>query len=56
MQDLDKALADIGAIRSQIGGDRVRVSESGGDGGDRVRRALTSVLQFALLDDPTGHP
>jgi hypothetical protein len=57
MQDLDKALADIGAIRSQIaagtafrGYGPAAMAATGGVA------LVTSVLQFALLDDTTGHP
>jgi hypothetical protein len=57
MPDLDKALADILAIRSQIaagtafqgyGPTAVAVTA--------VVALATAVLQFLWLDDPTGHP
>jgi hypothetical protein len=57
MRDLDKALADISAIRSQIAaGTAFRgygpavVAATGG------LALITAVLQFFWLDDPTGHP
>jgi hypothetical protein len=57
MQDLDKALADIFAIRSQIaagtafrGYGPAAVAATGG-----VALA-TALLQFLFLDDPSGHP
>ena len=57
MRDLDKALADIMAIRSQIaagtafrGYGPAAMAATGG-----VALA-TAVLQFVWLDDPTGHP
>jgi hypothetical protein len=57
MRDLDKALADIIAIRSQIaagtafrGYGPAAMAATGG-----VARA-TAVLQFVWLDDPTGYP
>ena len=57
MRDLDKALADIIAIRSQLaagtafrGYGPAAMAATGGV-------ALgTAMLQFAWLDDPTGHP
>jgi hypothetical protein len=57
MRDLDKALADIFAIRSQIAaGTAFR-----GYGPAAVAAAsgvalITTILQFLWLDDPTGHP
>lgn len=57
MRDLDKALADIIAIRSQIaagtafrGYGPVTVAATGGVA------LLTAILQYVWLDDPTGHP
>ena len=57
MQDLDKALADIFAIRSQIaagtafrGYGPAAVAATGGVA------LITSVLQFLWLDDPTRQP
>lgn len=57
MSDLDKALADIITIRSQIaagtafrGYGPAAVAATGGVA------LLTAVLQFVLLADPTGHP
>lgn len=57
MRDLDKALADISAIRSQIAaGTAFRgygpavVAATGG------LALITAVFQFLWLDDPTSHP
>ena len=57
MHDLDKALADIFAIRSQIaagtafrGYGPAAVAATGG------LALLTALLQFLWLADPTGHP
>jgi hypothetical protein len=57
MHDLDKALADIFAIRSQIaagtafrGYGPAAVAATGG------LALLTALLQFLWLDNPTGHP
>ncbi|WP_291684313.1 hypothetical protein [Bradyrhizobium sp.] len=57
MRDLDKALADIFAIRSQIaagtafrGYGPAAVAATGG------LALLTAILQFLWLDDPTGSP
>jgi hypothetical protein len=57
MSDLDKALADIFAIRSQIaagtafrGYGPAAVAATGG------LALLTAILQYLWLDDPTGHP
>ncbi len=57
MRDLDKALADIFAIRSQIaagtafrGYGPATVAATGGVA------LLTAILQFFWLDDPTGRP
>ena len=57
MRDLDKALADIFAIRSQIaagtafrGYGPATVAATGG------LALLTMLVQFLLLEDPTGHP
>jgi hypothetical protein len=57
MNDLDKALADIFAIRSQIaagtafrGYGPAAVAVTGG------LAFMTALIQFLLLDDPTAHP
>src|SRR5258708_2049023 len=57
MRDLDKALADIFAIRSQIaagtafrGYGPATIAATGG------LALFTALLQFLWLDDPTGHP
>lgn len=57
MRDLDKALADIFAIRSQIaagtafrGYGPAAIAATGG------LALITAILQFLWLDDPTGHP
>ena len=57
MSDLDKALADIITIRSQIaagtafrGYGPAAVAATGGVA------LLTAVLQYVLLTDPTDHP
>src|SRR5947207_4376402 len=57
MRDLDKALADIFEIRSQIaagtafrGYGPAAVAATGG------LALATAVLQFLWLDDPTGQP
>ena len=57
MSDLEKALADIFAIRSQIaagtafrGYGPAAVAATGG------LALVTAILQFLWLDDPTGHP
>ncbi len=57
MRDLDRALADIFAIRSQIaagtafrGYGPTAVAATGGVA------LVTAVLQFLWLDDPTSHP
>ncbi len=57
MRDLDKALADIFAIRSQIaagtafrGYGPAAVAATGG------LALLTAILQFLWLNDPTGNP
>ena len=57
MRDLDKALADIFAIRSQIaagtafrGYGPAAISATGG------LALMTAVAQFLWLDDPTGQP
>jgi hypothetical protein len=57
MRDLDKALADIFAIRNQIaagtafrGYGPATVAATGG------LALLTALLQFLWLEDPTGHP
>jgi hypothetical protein len=57
MQDLDKALADIGAIRSQIAaGTAFRGYGPAAMAATGCVALVTSVLQFAWLNDPTGHP
>jgi hypothetical protein len=57
MQDLDKALADIGTIRNQIAaGTAFRgygPAAMAATGGVALAAAI---LQFAFLDDPTGKP
>lgn len=57
MRDLDKALADIIAIRSQIaagtafrGYGPAAIAATGGVA------LLTAFMQYLWLDDPTGHP
>jgi hypothetical protein len=57
MRDLDKALADIFAIRSQIaagtafrGYGPAAIAATGG------LALLTALIQFLWLEDPTGHP
>lgn len=57
MRDLDKALADIFAIRSQIaagtafrGYGPTAIAATGG------LALITAILQLLWLDDPTGHP
>jgi hypothetical protein len=57
MRDLDKALADIFAIRNQIaagtafrGYGSATVAATGG------LALLTTLVQFLWLEDPTGHP
>ncbi|WP_407177592.1 hypothetical protein [Bradyrhizobium sp. STM 3562] len=57
MRDLDKALADIITIRSQIaagtafrGYGPAAIAVTGGVA------LLTAILQYLWLDDPTGHP
>ena len=57
MRDLDKALADIIAIRSQLaagtafrGYGPAAMAATGGVA------LLTAVLQYVWLDDPSGHP
>jgi hypothetical protein len=57
MRDLDKALADIFAIRSQIaagtafrGYGPAAIAATGG------LALATAILQFLWLDDPSGHP
>ena len=57
MRDLDKALADISAIRSQIAAGTAfrgyRLAVVAATGGLAL---ITAVFQFLWLDDPTGHP
>ncbi|WP_024509647.1 hypothetical protein [Bradyrhizobium sp. ARR65] len=57
MRDLDKALADIITIRSQIaagtafrGYGPAAIAATGGVA------LMTAILQYLWLDDPTGHP
>jgi hypothetical protein len=57
LRDLDKAMADISAIRSQIaagtafrGYGPTAIAATGG------LALVTALLQFLWLDDPTGHP
>jgi len=57
MRDLDKALADILAIRSQIAaGTAFRGYGPATVAATSGVALLTTVLQFFWLDDPTGHP
>jgi hypothetical protein len=57
MSDLDKALADIVAIRSQIAaGTAFRGYGPAAMAATGVVALATSALQFALLDDPTDNP
>jgi hypothetical protein len=57
MQDLDKALADIFAIRSQIAaGTAFRGYGPATIAGTAGLALFTAVVQFLWLDDPTGHP
>jgi hypothetical protein len=57
MHDLDKALADIGAIRNQIAaGTAFRGYGPAAMVATGCVALTTAVLQFAWLDDPTGHP
>ena len=57
MRDLDKALADIVAIRSQIAaGTAFRGYGPATMAATGAVALLTAILQVWLLDDPTGEP
>jgi hypothetical protein len=57
MHDLDKALADIFAIRSQIAaGTAFRGYGPAAVAATAGLALLTALLQFLWLDDPTSHP
>jgi len=57
MRDLDKALADIFAIRSQIAaGTAFRGYGPAAIAATGALALLTTLVQFWWLDDPTGHP
>jgi hypothetical protein len=57
MQDLDKALADIGTIRNQIAaGTAFRGYGPAAMAATGAVALATAILQFAFLDDPTGNP
>jgi len=57
MPDLDKALADILAIRNQIAaGTAFQGYGPSAVAVTAVVALVTAVLQFLLLDDPTAHP
>ena len=57
MRDLDKALADIFAIRSQIAaGTAFRGYGPAAIAATGVLALLTAILQFLWLDDPTSQP
>ncbi len=57
MRDLDKALADIFAIRSQIAaGTAFRGYGPAAIGATGGLALVTAVAQFLWLDDPTGQP
>lgn len=57
MPDLDKALADILAIRSQIAaGTAFQGYGPSAVAATAVVALITAFLQFLLLDDPTAHP
>ena len=57
MPDLDKALADILAIRNQIAaGTAFQGYGPSAVAATAVVALVTAVLQFLLLDDPTAHP
>src|SRR5260370_19668044 len=57
MRDLDKALADILAIRSQIAaGTAFRGYGPATVAATSGIALLTAILQFLWLDDPTGQP
>lgn len=57
MRDLDKALADIITIRSQIAaGTAFRGYGPAAIAATGAVALVTAVLQYLWLDDPTGHP
>jgi hypothetical protein len=57
MRDLDKALADIVAIRSQLAaGTAFRGYGPAAVAATGVVAFVTAILQFHWLDDPTHHP
>ena len=57
MPDLDKALADILAIRSQIAaGTAFQGYGPSAVAATAAVALVTAILQFVLLDDPTAHP
>jgi hypothetical protein len=57
MPDLDKALADILAIRNQIAaGTAFQGYGPSAIAATAAVALITAVLQFLLLDDPTAHP
>jgi hypothetical protein len=57
MRDLDKALADIFAIRSQIAaGTAFRGYGPAAVAATSGVALITTILQFLWLDDPTGYP
>jgi hypothetical protein len=57
MPDLDKALADILAIRNQIAaGTAFQGYGPSAVAATAAVALVTAVLQFLLLDDPTAHP
>ena len=57
MPDLDKALADILAIRNQIAaGAAFQGYGPSAIAATAAVALITAVLQFLLLDDPTAHP
>src|SRR5271165_6814934 len=57
MRDLDKALADILAIRSQIAaGTAFRGYGPAAMAATGILALVTALIQFLWLDDPTGHP
>jgi hypothetical protein len=57
MRDLDKALADIIAIRSQIAaGTAFRGYGPAAVAATAGVALITAILQFAFLDNPTGNP
>ena len=57
MRDLDRALADILAIRSQIAaGTAFRGYGPAAVAATGCLALATALIQFLFLDDPTGHP